>query len=132
MGTGPQWLGGANNALGNWGNILGQQYQNQLGQFNANQSASSGWGSLLGMGLGMGMKAFGGGFGFEDGGAVPTEISPSRGGVDDDVPAAVSVGEFIVPQDTVSWLGEKHFHKMIEKTREERQQAQAVPTGPAA
>ena len=128
MGTGPQWLGGGNEALANWGNTLNQQYSNQLGQFNANQSASSGWGTALGVLGGIGLKAFG----FEEGGAVPAEISPTGGAADDDVPAAVSVGEFIVPQDTVSWLGEKHFHKMIEKTREERQQAQAVPTGPIA
>jgi hypothetical protein len=123
MGTGPQWLGGANSALGNWGNALNQQYSNQLGQFNANQSASSGWGSAIGMLGGMAMKRFG----FAEGGAVPEEVSPSGGGRQDDVPVAVSVGEFILPADAVKWLGEKHLHKMIEKTREERGQVQAVP-----
>ena len=130
MGTGPQWLGGANQALGNWGDILNNQYNNQLGQFNANQNASSGWGNLLGIAGGIAMKRFG----FEEGGAVPPEASPSRGGQTDDVPVAVSVGEFVVPRETVSWLGEKHFHKLIEKTAQERAetQGQAVPTSPVA
>lgn len=119
MGTGPQWLQGGNQALGNWGNVLNSQYNNQLGQFQANQSQSSGWGSVLGLGLGMGAKAFG----FEEGGAVPAELSPSGGAEDDDVPVAVTVGEFVVPRETVQWLGEKHFHKMIEKSRDERRQA---------
>lgn len=123
MGTGPQWLGGSNEALGNWGQTLNNQYGNQISQFNANQSASSGWGSALGMLGGMAMKRFG----FDDGGAVSPEMSPTRGAVEDDVPAAVNVGEFVVPADTVQWLGEKHFHKLTEKTRKERAEQQAVP-----
>jgi hypothetical protein len=126
MGTGPQWLGGANQALGNWGNAINMGYQNQLGQFNANQSASSGWGNILGLAAGIGMKAYG----FQEGGAVPADLSPSNGGEQDDVPAAVSVGEFVVPKETVQWLGEKHFHKLIEKSQQERADAEAVPTGP--
>lgn len=121
MGTGPQWLAGSNQALANWGGALNNQYQGQLGQFNANQNASSGFGSILGIAGGIGMKAFG----FEEGGAIPAAASPSSGAVPDDARVAVSVGEFVVPKDTVSWLGEKHFHKLIEKTKEER--AQAVP-----
>ncbi len=124
MGTGPQWLGGSNEALGNWGNTLNQQYGNQLGQFNANQNASSGWGSALGMFGGMALKRFG----FDDGGAVSPEMSPTHGAVMDDVPAAVNVGEFVVPADTVQWMGEKHFHTLTRKAREERAETQAVPT----
>lgn len=123
MGTGPQWLGGANTALGNWGDTLNNQYSNQLGQYNANQSASSGWGAAAGMFGGMALKRFG----FDDGGAVSPEMSPTRGAVQDDVPAAVNVGEFVVPADTVQWLGEKHFHNLTEKTRKERAEMQAVP-----
>jgi hypothetical protein len=43
------------------------------------------------------------------------------------VPVAVSVGEFVVPKETVSWFGEKHFHKLTEKAELERAE-QAVPT----
>ena len=124
MGTGPQWLGGSNTALGNWGQALNNQYDAQLGQFNANQSASSGWGTAAGVLGGMAMKRFG----FDLGGAVSPEMSPSGGAVEDDVPAAVNVGEFVVPADTVSWLGEKHFHSLTEKARKERAEAEAVPT----
>ena len=124
MGTGPQWLGGANNAQANWANVLNMQYGNQLGQYNAN--ASGGIGSILGLAAGIGMKAYG----FQEGGAVPAELSPSNGGEQDDVPAAVSVGEFVVPKETVQWLGEKHFHKMIEKAGQEKAETEAVPAGP--
>ena len=127
MGTGPQWMQGGNTALANWGNTLNQQYGNQLGQFNANQQSSSGFGNILGTALGVGMKMYG----FEEGGVVPPDMSPSRGAVDDDVPAAVSVGEVIVPSDVVNWLGEKHFYKLAEKTRKEKAEAQAVPAGSA-
>ena len=127
MGTGPQWLGGSNQALANWGNTLNQQYQNQLGQFNANQQSSSGFGNIFGTLLGAGMKMYG----FEEGGVVPPDISPSRGAVDDDVPAAVSVGEVIVPSDVVNWLGEKHFSKLAEKARKEKSEIRAAPTDDA-
>jgi len=107
-----------NQSLGLAGQLTGQQYQGQLGQFNANQSASSGIGSLLGAGLGaagsifggpiggflgsalgnIGGSALGGGSGitFADGGAVPvagsavpTDMSPSGGAQTDDVSAQV-------------------------------------------
>ena len=127
MGTGPQWLGGSNTALANWGGALNNQYQNQIDQYKANQSASSGFGSTLGMLAGIGMKMYG----FEEGGVVPPDMSPSRGAVDDDVPAAVSVGEVIVPSDVVNWLGEKHFNKLAEKARKEKSETRAVPTDSA-
>lgn len=128
MGTGPQWLAGGNQAMQNWGNNLNQSYDQRLAQFNANQNQSSGWGSILGMLGGVGMKAFG----FEEGGTIPPEVSPSQGAVPDDAAVPVTVGEFVIPKQAVEWYGQKHFHKLIEKAKEERQQAQAVPTGPIA
>ena len=127
MGTGPQWLGGSNEALANWGNTLNNQYNNQLDMYKANQASSSGFGSMFGTLLGAGMKMYG----FEEGGVVPPDMSPSRGAVDDDVPAAVSVGEVIVPSDVVNWLGEKHFNKLAEKARKEKSETRAVPTDDA-
>ena len=47
MGTGGSWQGQGNQAIGQWGQILNAGYQNQLAQYNANQSSSSGWGSAL-------------------------------------------------------------------------------------
>jgi hypothetical protein len=112
--------------MANWGNNLNNQYNNQLGQFNANQNASSGWGTAAGIFGGMALKRFG----FDDGGYVDKEMSPSGGAVEDDVPAAVNVGEMVVDADTVSWYGEKHFYNLDQKAKKERAEAkaQAVPT----
>ena len=63
----------------------------------------------------------------EPGMHIPDEASPSRGSAIDDVPARVTPGEFIVPKDTVQWVGEKHLQKLIQKSREEKAQAQARP-----
>lgn len=138
MGTAPQWQGLGNQAIGNWGNALNMGYQNQLAQFNANQNASSGWGSALGMGVGLlttplkgtllGSLAEGGAVPDVRGGHVPAEASPTRGQAVDDVPARLNVGEFVMPKDAVSWYGEKHFQNMIEKSRKEREQAVAQPS----
>jgi len=131
MGTGLQWQGAGNQAVGQWGNTLNMGYNNQIQQFNANQQASSGWGSALGLigGLATGM--------FEDGGYVQEQaiddgqrggvihegMSPSGGEVVDDVPARLNAGEFVIPDDVVSWYGEKHMYGLIEKASKERDMA---------
>jgi hypothetical protein len=128
MGTAPQYMGLGNQSVAQWGNTLNMSYQNQLDRFKANQSASSGIGSILGMGLGLAGKAFG----LEDGGAIPDprevgaipeDISPSGGAQTDDVPANLNVGEFVIPDDVVSWFGEKHMYSLIEKANKEREVA---------
>lgn len=58
---------------------------------------------------------------------VPPEASPSGGGAIDDVTAKVNVGEFIMPEDAVSWYGEKYFQGLIDKARKEREGASAKP-----
>lgn len=147
MGTAPTYFGGSNASLGTWGNTLNMSYQNQLDRWKANQSASSGWGSALGLIGGIAGKAFG----LADGGAVPDprevgaipeEMSPSGGETVDDVPANLNVGEFVIPDDVVSWYGEKHMYGLIEKAAKERAMAQqatgaipevseAIPGAPA-
>ena len=146
MGTGAQWQGLGNQSLAGAANTTNMGYQNVLDRFKANNSASSGWGSALGLIGGIGLKAamtpataggslLGSWFSAEGGQIpegepgmhVPEEASPSRGSAIDDVPARVTPGEFIVPKDTVQWLGEKHFQKLIQKSREEKAQAQARP-----
>lgn len=129
MGTAPQYLAGANNAVGTWGNILNTSYNNQMSHFNAQQS--TGIGGILGLIGGFGMRRMG----FEDGGVVPEpgeeqyggpvthEMSPSGGQVVDDVPANLNAGEFVIPDDVVSWYGEKHMYGLIEKASREREQA---------
>jgi hypothetical protein len=140
MGTGMQWQGMGNQALGIWGNTLNMGYQNQMAQYNANQQSSSGLGSALGMGLGLlttplkgtmlGMLADGGTVPGE-GGQVPPEASPTRGQAIDDVPARLTPGEFVIPKDVVSWVGERTMHQMIEKAKKEQselpQRSGAIP-----
>jgi hypothetical protein len=82
----------------------------------------------------------------EEGGAVPEpmsapthsgvpvrpEQSASRGAIEDDVPARVNVGEFIVPKDVVSWKGEEFFQKLIQGSRGAKEGAPAKPSYGAA
>lgn len=156
MGSAPQWQGLGNNAIGTWGNVLNQGYQNQLDAWKAENSASSGLGSALGLVGGLATKFLG----FEGGGAVPPDAmpapprraiplrgqapgvtpggnpgvpvppaaSPTGGAATDDVSARLNVGEFIIPKDVVSFQGEKFFQNLIQKTRQMKQSVQAKPT----
>lgn len=149
MGTPTQWQAGGFQGLNQAADAQTAMYRNQLGQTQLEQSATSGLGSLLGLGLGMGRGFMTGGM-FEEGGAVPypdeleqgihidEALSPSGGIRTDDVPAMrttdvgepalrLNVGEFVVPEDTVRWFGEQHFQKLIEKGKEEKQKATAKP-----
>jgi hypothetical protein len=130
MGTGMQWQGAGNQALGVWGNTLNMGYQNQLDAWKAKNSQSSGIGSALGL-----IGGIASGFMFEEGGAIPVEASPSRGAVVDDVPATMpngeparlNAGEFILPADVVAWKGQEWAQKEIQKARDEQSKAVAKP-----
>ena len=56
------------------------------------------------------------------GGPVEEHMSPSGGARTDDVPARLNEGEFVIPDDVVSWFGEKHFYGLIDKTAKEREE----------
>lgn len=140
MGTAPQYFQQQGANLNTWGNTLHMGYQDQLGQFNANQQASSGLGTLAGGLLGAAGNAggFGALFGFSEGGSVqdpsvtpggnvPAQASPSRGQAIDDVNAKLTAGEFVVPKDVVSWKGEEFFQKLIDGSRKSKPQATAKP-----
>jgi hypothetical protein len=58
---------------------------------------------------------------------VPNSASPSGGSAVDDVPAALTAGEFVIPKDVAQWYGEQHLQKMILKARQDKQGAQAKP-----
>lgn len=141
MGTGLQWTGTGNSALGVWGNTLNQGYQNQLERWKANQSSSTGIGGLIGGITGLAL-------GFDDGGAVPeastgggvpVSASPTRGAAIDDVSARLTPGEFVVPKDIVAWKGEEFFQNLIKKSRENKGEntvaapdmRAAIPTAPS-
>lgn len=127
MGTGLGWNAAGNQALGTWGNALNTGYQNQLAAWQADQSASSGIGGLLGTGLGFAASFLEEGGAVTQGGNVPAEASPSRGKAVDDVPARLNVGEFVIPKEAVQWYGERHFQKLIESAKKEKEQAPAKP-----
>jgi len=147
MGTAPQYTQIANSSLAGAASTTNSAYQNKLDEYKANQASSSGLGSLLGTVAGYGLKSYdsGGRIGtaiaglFEDGGTVPSddemhagirvtrEMSPSGGAQTDDVPARLNAGEFVLPADTVRWVGEKHLQQLIAKSGEERQKAGAKP-----
>lgn len=122
MGTTTQYLGAGNAAVNTWGNVLNTGYQNQLSAWQANQQASSGWGSALGLvgGIVTSFLADGGTVpeGQEVQGAVPVAASPSAGKAIDDVPARLTPGEFVVPKDVVAWKGEEFMQNLIKKSRE--------------
>lgn len=124
MGTAPQYMGLGNQAVGQWGNTLNMSYNNQLDRFKANQSASSGLGGLLGLGMSL-IPGFadGGAVDPREAGAIPDDMSPSGGRQTDDIPANLNAGEFVIPEDVVSWYGEKHMYNIIEKSHKEREDA---------
>jgi len=131
MGTPMQYGGLQAQNIAGWGNALNMGYQNQIAQFNANNSQSSGWGSVLGAGLGMAAKFMEDGGSVDGdatpGGAIPVQASPSRGVATDDVPAQLTAGEFVLPKDVMQWKGEEWAQKEIQKARQAKQGAVAKP-----
>jgi hypothetical protein len=66
------------------------------------------------------------------GGRVPVQASPTGGQAGDDVPAQLTVGEFVVPKDVAAWKGEEYFQKLIESSRKAKSEVTARPdVGPA-
>jgi hypothetical protein len=64
--------------------------------------------------------AAGGPVGYQPGGDVPADASPSNGAQVDDVNANLNVGEFVIPKDVSAWLGQEHFYKLMAKARKDR------------
>jgi hypothetical protein len=153
MGTGTQWQQLGNQSLGTWTNALNTQFNNQMDRYKAQQQSSSGIGGILGGIMGIGLKAATGGL-FAEGGAVPDpeeygegipdpdasmearehagmliprSASPSGGAIQDDVPARVQPGEFILPKDVVQWKGQEFFQKLIDQSRKQQDAATAQP-----
>lgn len=142
------WSSGVNQSIGGWGNMLGQQYQAQLGQFNANSqqnqnafqnsqtanSSSSGVGSALGSIAGMaGMLLLAEGGDVDEtatpgaGGYLDPTMSPSGGAQTDDIPATgpggsavrLNAHEFVMPADVVMHRGKDWMQKQVHKARKE-------------
>lgn len=127
--TGASALTSGNSAMGQAlqgynqsANIQSQGFNNQMNAWNAQQQANQS--AIQGIGQVAGMAAM---F-MREGGHVPrrsalpfskdgpVDEGPSDGsGIDDQVPARLSVGEFVIPADVVEKLGTRHFEKLIEK-----------------
>jgi hypothetical protein len=71
-------------------------------------------------GMPTGAMAAGGPVGYQPGGDVPADASPSNGAQVDDVNANLNVGEFVIPKDVSAWLGQEHFYKLMAKARKDR------------
>lgn len=99
-------------------NIQSQGFGNQMQSWQASQDQTAGM--LQGVGAIAGMVMADGGevppaqaIPFMDDGAV---TGPGDGsGIDDQVPAALSEGEFVIPADVVRIKGEEFFEKILEK-----------------
>jgi hypothetical protein len=110
------------------GNMANAGFNNQMTQYNAQQQANS---SLYsGIGSAVGMAAM-----LADGGETPPgpiDEGPTDGsGIDDQVDAKLSVGEYVIPADVVQKKGVEFFDKLLEKyhtpAQEQRQQALQIP-----
>jgi hypothetical protein len=130
MGTGLQWgqMGLGYGQLGNQsiqgiGNTFGTLYKAQTEAADAETAGLYGLaGATVGAVSNLARPKL-----FAEGGAVPTGASPTQGIAVDDVPARLTPGEFVVPKDVVQWKGEEHFQKLIEQSREKKQEATAKP-----
>jgi len=64
------------------------------------------------------------------GGSVTSKGAFTRSpipGSTDTKPALLTPGEFVIPKDVVDYLGQEHFHKLIDKTRVQSNTRRAIP-----
>lgn len=130
-------LGAAQAGIANTAGIQSQGYQNQMTGFNAQANQQAGlWGGIGGLaGLGASFLADGGmpsALPKMDEG--PVDEGPSDGtGIDDQVPAMLSVGEYVIPADVVATKGKEFFDKLVAKyhtpAKKQEQQMRALPQG---
>lgn len=118
------WFNAGNQSMGNAISAWNNSWDNSHPQ---KQGGSSGIGSALGMVGGIVSQFLEDG-GAVEGGSVPIEASPTEGAAIDDVPARLSVGEYVVPEDVVSWKGEEFFQKLINQSRQAKEGATAKPS----
>lgn len=123
MGNPTAWGSMAGQNYGQGANIASMGYNNQLAGWNASQQSAP-WGAIGGL-VGMGMS-------MADGGDVPKYadagvagnpytgqgevMGPGDGsGIDDQVPALLSSGEYVIPADVVQVKGTEFFDRLVEK-----------------
>jgi hypothetical protein len=120
MGGPTDWMNMGNKAVGNWGNTLTNMYSTQMDGYAAGQQGKSGMMSAIGT---IGGAALGGPMGASLGGALFSaeggEISGPGGPKDDAIPAQLSDGEYVIPEEVVRRKGTEFFDKLISKTKED-------------
>lgn len=125
--------GWGNQALGGFGassNIMTQGFGNEMDTWNAGQQQTAGMlqgvGSIAGMAMGikhggMMVKYAHGGSAidpniiegeFED---VTAQVEGPGGPMDDEIPAMLSDGEYVIPSDVVRAKGEEFFDRLLEQ-----------------
>lgn len=137
LGTDLAWTNAGTGALTGATNAQNTSFNNEAKADEISNSASSGLGSLAGLGASAAMQFLADGGAVPagpPGGAIPVEASPSRGNITDDVRAQgpsgalrLNGGEFVMPKDVVQWEGEKAFQNMILKARKAKAEAGAKP-----
>lgn len=117
IGTPGQFASLGQSGMNSAGNMTNMGYQNQMQQWNANQQQLQGYGQMIGYAAGMkdggsGRKALT----FENDGTGIVTQGPSDGsGIDDQVTAQISVGEYVIPADVVQKKGVEFFDKLVER-----------------
>lgn len=117
------WAQNQLQGIGGAGETMNQGYRNQLAHWQASQEARSGFGSFLGglgsiAGAAFGSPWVGGLLGLNEGGPVPERPGPSAvPHPEDTVPAMLTPGEYVIPDDVVLRKGTEFFDKLIEKSR---------------
>ncbi|MGZ3583192.1 MAG: hypothetical protein ACXVCT_10610 [Ktedonobacterales bacterium] len=119
LGAGNSALGAASSATNSGMSGTNAGFQNQQTTYEDQVKQSSGIGKIAGLAGSAAMNYFAPGSSkFAEGGEVPLEASPSGGKQVDDVAARLTPGEFVMPKDVASWLGEEKLHGIIRKARE--------------
>lgn len=112
-----QGYGSAAQSYGTAGNIYGTEFSAQMRGYEAEQAANGafwgGIGQLAGSAVGgfAALKADGGSI-HRGAGAVQGPGGP----VDDEVPALLSDGEYVLPADTTKAIGKKKLDKLVKET----------------
>jgi len=123
-------------AAGSSANVLDQNYQSKLAQYNATTSPMDVVGLVGGIAAstygGQGWKLPGESFRTAEGGAIPEGHVQAPGGPRDDTTTIrISNDEYVIPADVVKRKGTEFLDKLISKTREDlktnARTAKAVP-----
>lgn len=123
MGNPTAWGGMGMQGMQGAGNMMTSNFNNQMSAQNMqNQQSQAMWsgiGSLAGAAM---MLADGGQPG-------PVDEGPTDGsGVDDQVPAMLSVGEYVIPADVVAAKGREFFDKLLEKYHTPAEEQRQAPS----